>query len=54
MRNGFITIILNVKNEWLDPGQLFTSTPKRNIHGHEILLYIWWNYWCALYESNRV
>lgn len=37
------------KAEWLDPGQASSSTPKRNIHGHKVLLCIWWDAKGVLY-----
>lgn len=37
------------KKSWVSPGEPSTSTPKRNIHGHKVLLCIWWDQQGVLY-----
>jgi len=37
------------KRSWVDPGQPSTSTPKQNIHGHKIILCIWWDMQSVVY-----
>lgn len=37
------------KGEWVDRGQATSSTPQRNIHGHKLLLCIWWDQKGVLY-----
>ncbi|VVC42845.1 Transposase, type 1 [Cinara cedri] len=37
------------KKSWVNPGEPSTSTPKRNIHGHKVLLCIWWDQQSIVY-----
>lgn len=47
------------KKSWVHPGQSTAATPGRNIHGHKVLLCIWWDrkgmlYYKLLEQGNTI